>query len=294
MTDAETNAQTDPPAVPGAALARLIHRFDLEPDTAPAHTAEGTTAWIGTAGSRSVTAGTRIFGGLVVGQILIAAGRTFPERRIHSIQQVFLRPGQASIPIRYVAEPIFVGRTFGHVRVEAWQDDRVISHAQVGSSLKTDGPEHVVEAPPMIDRAATGNRDKLRGNADWQDQPIETLIDPDALNSSDATLAGWMRPAGQLPDDPLIHQALMGYASDRMMLGVAWRPHRDMPGELNGATLNHNLWFHQDIDFSEWHHHQMQSPITSGGRGMIFGSFWTESGQLAASTAQEGMLRIRR
>jgi len=279
---------------PGAALGRLIHRLNLEPDTAPAHTAEGTTAWIGTAGNRSVSAGTRIFGGLVVAQIVMAAGRTFPQRRIHSIQQVFLRPGVASIPIRYVAEPIFDGRTFGHVRVEAWQDDKVISHAQVGSSLATDGPFHSSHAPAMIDRSATENRDRLRGHADWDDQPIETLMDPATQDDSSSDLAAWMKPAGEVPNDPLIHQALMGYASDRMMLGVAWRPHRDMPGELNGATLNHNLWFHQDIDFSQWHHHQMDSPIASGGRGMIFGSFWTEDGQLAASTAQEGMLRLRR
>ncbi len=43
----------------------------------------------------------RVFGGQVVGQALVAAGRTVEGRSAHSLKGDFLRPGDPKIPILY-------------------------------------------------------------------------------------------------------------------------------------------------------------------------------------------------
>jgi acyl-CoA thioesterase II len=43
---------------------------------------------------------TRVFGGQVAGQALVAAGRTVPaDREVHSLHAYFIRAGDPSIPI---------------------------------------------------------------------------------------------------------------------------------------------------------------------------------------------------
>jgi acyl-CoA thioesterase-2 len=56
---------------------------------------------------------TRVFGGQVAGQALVAAGRTVPEDRfVHSLHSYFIRPGDPSIPILYTVETVRDGRSF--------------------------------------------------------------------------------------------------------------------------------------------------------------------------------------
>lgn len=266
-------------------LSRLLNRLSLE--------AVGDTEWIGIAGSRSVSYGTRIFGGLVVAQSVMAAGRTIPDRQVHSVQQVFLRPGQASIPLRYCVHELFSGRTFASVRVEVWQEDDLISHAQIGLTAESDGESHADPIGDVIPRAEMVNRARHRGNTRWEDEPIEILVSAEQVASSEATLGAWLRASGSVPDEQLVHRALLAYASDRMMLGVSWKPHL-ATGERKSATLNHNLWFHRDVDFGQWIHHHQHSPTAGHGRGMIFGAFHQDDGTMVASAAQEGMLRLIR
>ena len=42
-----------------------------------------------------------VFGGQVLGQALMAAGRTVEDRLAHSLHAYFLRPGDATTPIVY-------------------------------------------------------------------------------------------------------------------------------------------------------------------------------------------------
>jgi acyl-CoA thioesterase-2 len=104
----------------------------------------------------------------------------------------------------------------------------------------------------------------------------------------------WMR-AARLPDDPRIHQAALAYTSDFALLSTSVQPHPitwDMPGQQN-ASLDHAVWFHRPFDFNQWHLHDMDSPSAAGERGFARGSIYDRQGRLVASTAQEGMIRIR-
>jgi acyl-CoA thioesterase-2 len=105
-----------------------------------------------------------------------------------------------------------------------------------------------------------------------------------------------MRAIAPLPDDPNVHRALLAYASDHGLLGAAMRPHglSFMSGQVRPASLDHAMWFHRDFRLDDWLLYSLDSPSASGARGLCRGSIFARDGRLVASTAQEGMLRVRR
>ena len=58
------------------------------------------------------------------------------------------------------------------------------------------------------------------------------------------------------------------------------------------ASLDHALWFHSDVKVDEWLLYAMDSPNSSGARGLARGQLFTKDGRLVASTAQEGLMRV--
>ena len=92
----------------------------------------------------------------------------------------------------------------------------------------------------------------------------------------------------------MLHQNLLTYISDYELLGVATLPHglsftRD---SFIMASLDHALWFHREFRVDEWLLYSLDSPAASGARGLARGQFFTENGDLIASTAQEGLMRV--
>src|SRR6478672_13134453 len=59
----------------------------------------------------------RVFGGQVIGQALVAAGRTVDGRQPHSLHGYFLLPGDPKVPIIYEVDRIRDGRSFTTRRV---------------------------------------------------------------------------------------------------------------------------------------------------------------------------------
>ena len=83
--------------------------------------------------------------------------------------------------------------------------------------------------------------------------------------------------------------------SDFALLGTALYPHPygGLSPKVQGASLDHALWFHRPFRADEYLLYEIDSPTASGARGFSRGSFWTQDGQLVASTAQESLLRLR-
>jgi acyl-CoA thioesterase-2 len=59
------------------------------------------------------------------------------------------------------------------------------------------------------------------------------------------------------------------------------------------ASLDHALWFHRPFRVDEWLLYSCESPTAQGARGLVRGQMFDLSGKLVASTAQEGLLRLR-
>jgi len=105
----------------------------------------------------------------------------------------------------------------------------------------------------------------------------------------------WFRLAGELPDDATLHRYLLAYSSDFHLLTTSLIPHDSYFGDprLRIASLDHALWFHRDVRINDWLLYAMDSPWAGGGRGFARGSIYDARGYLVASSAQEGLIRMR-
>ena len=89
---------------------------------------------------------------------------------------------------------------------------------------------------------------------------------------------------------------LLAYASDMGILETAMRPHDvsfHTPG-MQVASLDHALWFHNDLRADDWLLYAMDSPWAGNSRGFSRGSVFNRAGQLVASVTQEGLIRHRK
>lgn len=254
----------------------------------------------------------RIFGGLVAAQSLIAACRTVEGRAVHSLHGYFLREGDTSVPVIYHVDRIRDGRSFATRRVVAKQHGEAIFNMSVSFQALEEGLNHqtpMPDAPPP--ESVPTNEERLRAYKERSkhpaidfllllDRPIQRrevdhvdLLDPKPQSGVHRT---WFRAAGTLDDDPVIHQAVLAYASDYGLLEASFNEHGHsfLTEELIIASLDHAIWFHQRFRADEWLLYVTDSPRTSAGRGLNFGHIYSQDGALVASVAQEGLMRIRK
>jgi acyl-CoA thioesterase II len=260
--------------------------------------------------SRDIGSG-RVFGGQVLAQALVAAGRTVEGRQAHSLHGYFLLPGDVRKPIVYQVDRIRDGRSFVTRRVMAIQEGWEIFSMLCSFHVDEPGIEHGA-APPDVPAPETLPRelDLVRAMADripehlrqvyTQDRPIDfrpvAPVDPFAPEVRPPVKHVWLRAEGEMPEAPVLHQAVLAYASDYGLLGTALLPHGltlFMRG-MQAASLDHGVWFHRPFRVDDWLLYAMDAPAASGARGFTRGSVFARDGALVASTVQEGLLRLRR
>ena len=233
----------------------------------------------------------RVFGGQVVGQALVAAGRTVEaDRHVHSLHAYFLRPGDPTRPIIYEVDRSRDGRSFTTRRVVALQHGRQIFTMSASFQTPEDGIEHQLPMPSSPDPDELPVIDGPEARA-W------SSIDLRFVPRSDDNPMGqqvWLRAAEPLPDDPLTHVCVLAYASDLTLLSSTIRPHdiSRWDSNLQMASLDHAMWFHRPFRADEWLLYDQSSPAAAGGRGLASGRIFTSDGRLAASVVQEGLVRV--
>lgn len=250
----------------------------------------------------------RVFGGQVLAQALTAATNTVdPQRLVHSLHSYFLRPGDVSKEIRFSVEILRDGKSFSARRVHAIQDDKPIFSMIASFQEESPGLEHSETMPANVPSPETlPSAADLLGAIDhpaaryWSNaRPFDLrhLSDSVYLRPAREQAANqmvWFKALSPLPQDKLLHTAALAYASDYSILesiirkhGLSWAH----PG-LNSASLDHAMWFHRPTFVDQWHLYVQQSPAAQSGRGLSFGKIFNQQGELVASVAQEGMVRI--
>jgi acyl-CoA thioesterase II len=132
------------------------------------------------------------------------------------------------------------------------------------------------------------------------DRPIEMrIVNPDdhfGGTRLEAKRYQWIRAAGPMPDELIMHQCLLAYASDWGLLSTSLRPHglSILSRKIQSASLDHAMWFHRDFRIDEWLLYVTDSPSASEARGFTRGEVYDRQGRLVASTAQEGLIRPRK
>ncbi len=250
----------------------------------------------------------RAFGGQVLAQALVAAGRTVgTDRVLHSMHAYFLRPGRTDTTMVYDVEAIRDGRSFSSRRVVARQGGQVIFYLSASFHIVEDGFNHLdpmptgipgpEECPRLSDvLAKVSGRTSDLWEREWgaldlryvgDSRPGGDLTDP----AHPARARVWLRADGDLPDDIRVHQAVLAYASDLTLLSASTVPHGVLIGvNVQAASIDHAMWFHRPLQADQWLLYDQISPTASGGLGLSTARLFQE-GVLVSNVAQEGLIR---
>ncbi len=254
----------------------------------------------------------RVFGGLVIAQSLVAAIRTVEAREAHSLHGYFMLPGDPSVPIVYEVDRLRDGGSFTTRRCVAVQHGRPIFSLSASFQRTESGFDHAAAMPAVPAPEALPTEDEIMERfAQRMPEPVRRYFErerpiemrPVGLsrflpNDAAPPPLGqmiWMRATGRLPDDTAVHAAVLAYMSDMTLLDTALlaQGRSVFDPDLQVASLDHAMWFHRPFRADEWLLYAEESPSASGGRGLARGQVFTRAGLLVASTAQEGLMRVK-
>jgi acyl-CoA thioesterase-2 len=254
----------------------------------------------------------RVFGGQVIGQALVAAVRTVDASRPpHSMHAYFLLPGDPKVPIIYDVDRMRDGKSFTTRRVTARQHGHPIFSMLVSFHTVEEGLTHQTQMPDVPppeqlpseyevrEKILPTMPDPVRRYYE-RERPIELRpVEYDRYSGKkypDGRFHVWIRTTARLPDDPALHQCILAYASDMMLLDASLTPHGRTLFEKDfmAASLDHALWLHRPFRADDWLLYAQDTPSLQGSRGFARGLIFTRDGTLVASVAQEGLVRLRR
>lgn len=251
----------------------------------------------------------RVFGGQVIAQALQAAQRsTEAPKTAHSLHAYFMRPGNEDYPIIYRVVRDFDGRSFATRRVIAMQRGKPILNMAASFHVPEDGLHHQ-DAMPDVPAP-----EDLRSEQQLRQQYVDDIpekfrrhmlrarpIEIRPCNPrhwfrpqpQEARQYSWFRLAHPIGDDAAMHRAILAYASDMTLLGTCMLPHGVswMTHDVQTASLDHALWFHEPLRADDWLLYATDSPWSGHSRGFNRGQIFARDGRLVASVTQEGLIR---
>ena len=253
----------------------------------------------------------RVFGGQVIAQALQAAQRSTDLPKVaHSLHAYFMRPGDEDLPIVFRVVRDFEGRSFATRRVIAMQRGKPILNMAASFQVPEEGLHHQDAMPdvPAPDELKSERqiREEMADEIPERFRPF--LLRPRPIEIRPVHARSWFRPerreprqqswfrlAAPIGDDPATHRAILAYASDFALLGTATLPHgvNWMTHNLQTASLDHAVWLHEPFRADDWLLYDCDSPWAGHARGFNRGRVFSRDGRLVASTAQEGLMRLR-
>ena len=288
-----------------SALQRLLDQLDV--------TQTGTDTFEGAPGE----GWRRLFGGHVAAQAVIAAYRTVSDGAIHSFHSYFVRAGSHDEPIRYVVKRIRDGRTFTTRDVVAYQSDEAIFNLSCSFAKPEEGVSRGPEPPDVPGPEGLppwnfGMRARPEDRARMLSFDRDSALEIRAVDGDEPPPGGvprrrvWMGLRGTMPEDPVLHAALLTYASDRGFIMTAHagamsrRPQQS--GAMAGApmdaarmgasaSLDHSIWFHRTPRFDDWLLFTSESPVAHAARALILGQVYRRDGVQVATVVQEALIR---
>ena len=250
----------------------------------------------------------RTFGGQMMAQAFTAASRTLDHDLPPSALSVhFISGGDPGRDIEFHVVRLRDERRFANRRVDAMQGGTLLATALVSYLAGGHGLEHNSPAPkvpdphilPTIDDVLVGYEEIVPhfANAlrpiEWRYTNDPAWVMRDKGDSLDCNRV-WMKAAGVMPDDPVLHTAAMVYASDTTVLdsiitthGLSWGWDR-----IFAVTINHSVWFHRQVDFGDRVLYSTKSPVAAESRGLGMGHFFNPVGEVVATVVQEGIVKF--
>jgi len=251
-----------------------------------------------------------LYGGQVLGQSVMAAYQTVAEDRvIHSLHSYFLLPGDASKPVVYDIEIVRDGRSFSTRRIKAIQNGRNIFYMTASFQVPQEGISHQYADMPETPtpESLTPDLQYYEGNEAIVSERVKQALSyhrPLDIRTIGGTRSFrkekrdpkrtlWMKARDPMSDNLSLSQASLAYASDYHFLSTALQAHglSAQDKNLRMATIDHAMWFHKPFKFDDWLLYEMESPFSGNARALVQGKIYDKSGQLVATSVQEGLIR---
>ncbi|GAA1748026.1 acyl-CoA thioesterase [Aeromicrobium alkaliterrae] len=267
----------------------------------------GTDTWVGADDGLRLP---QLFGGHLVGQSIVAAGRSVPDGSLpHSVHTTFLRGGLSGTPVTYRVDRLRDGRQVATREVSAWQGDRLVCRSTISCTTIDDGLSHSRPRPASVgpdaavDLRVLAEPDGGLGRF-WDDfTAIEIRVEPEDPPGPAGAWASppqniWMRSVERLGDDPLLHRAAIAYASDLMLMSTAVTPHGHTTGAETtlaeqwwAVSLDHTMWFHRDVRADDWLLYEHATTAAHDSRALIDAAVFGPDGTQACRITQEALIR---
>jgi acyl-CoA thioesterase II len=260
-------------------------------------------------GKNVKTGSPNIYGGHVLSQSVRASSYcASPEKQLHSLHGYFLHPGNNDLPIKYVVEPIKMGKSFDVMRVLASQNDKVIFLMSASFHSPESGIAHQTTMPNVVEperlqpysqifsefakKFDIEARGSISENGPFIYHPLD-YFDPFNPGIRPPKQHLWFKPNGTIPEDKHLQRSLLAYVSDFNLLISALLPHNLslFAHPMKIASLDHAMWFHSPEAINDWMLYEVESTKALDGRAYCIGKIFSRDGQLIASTTQEGLIR---
>ena len=229
-----------------------------------------------------------MFGGQAAAQALYAAGLTVDSGRLpHSLHGYFVRRGDTTKPTLFRVERDRDGRSFSARRVVALQDGEVIfsmSASFTGPAAPRQRAFPDEEAEPVPDLPPV---DSL---APWPNPKHPSFEYRPADPERRLPNRFWLRCTDELPDDPLVHAAVLAYTSDISTALIGF----ESESIRTGPSLDHAVWFHRPARMADWHWQELTPRTVAAGRGWYTVAIYAPDGTRVATVAQEQLFAFRR
>lgn len=199
----------------------------------------------------------------------------------------FLRPQRPGPPVDIAVGRVRDGRTFSTRRVVMTQDGKELLQFMCSFHGDDVGDSYQVPLP-----AGTPPPEDLESE-EGGPYPFEIReigpTPPSGDGTYESTRRAWARLA-RAEDDPLVHASIAAYMSD--WTGTSFRPLRlGEWGHSADASIDHAVWFHRPFRVDEWVLMDFQALVNHGGRATVRGRYFTRTGELCMSMAQELLIR---
>ena len=249
-----------------------------------------------------------LFGGQILGQAVLAASSTVPDRDIHSLHAYFLAPGTVKKPVRYHVEHTRQGRSFVNRTVVASQDHAICTMScsfrlpeagwrHQAPMPEAPQPEELEDIVDIVRRRDPSLPAQLVSHFAG-DNPIELrpVSGQAALEvQEDTSRRSWMRVPSLAGSDQVLHRAALAWLSDYWISSAGLVLHRHpLPGpDILLASIDHSLWIYRAVQVDEWLFCDADSPWAGDGTALVRANFYNRRGELVASAAQEVLQRLR-
>lgn len=265
--------------------------------------------------------GRAVFGGQVCGQALAASSRCVEsEKELHSLHSYFLRGGVSNLPILYRVRKLNVTNNFEVHNISAKQGGSTIYSCQASYHRPEQSDlfheRAMPEAPPpdsllsQLDILKNYLVDPRTPEV-YKEYIRRSIATPFPIEMREVTPVDFFKPTKQPPrkliwmrsrlplaqSDSNAHRCLAAFASDWGLGSSSFLPHGitiASPQLKLATSLDHSMWFHAPFRADEWMLYDMHSVKLAGSRGMNIGYIYNANGELAITTTQEMLIRLKK